>query len=70
MSSLLALFGFTIILENVIQRAWTADFRAITPWYSGASLAQRVDYRARNRFAARLIPMNSRRREPWDPVYR
>ena len=38
MSSLLALFGFTIILENVIQRVWTADFRAVTPWYSGASL--------------------------------
>ena len=33
MSSLLALFGFTIILENVIQRVWTADFRAVTPWY-------------------------------------
>ena len=39
MSALLALFGFTIILENVIQRVWTADFRAISPWYSGASLA-------------------------------
>jgi branched-chain amino acid transport system permease protein len=35
MSVLLALFGFTIILENVIQRVWTADFRALSPWYSG-----------------------------------
>jgi branched-chain amino acid transport system permease protein len=39
MSSLLALFGFTIILESLIQRVWTADFRALSPWYSGTSLA-------------------------------
>ena len=38
MSSLLALFGFTIILESLIQRVWTADFRALSPWYSGTSL--------------------------------
>ena len=38
MSSLLGLFGFTIILENVIQRVWTADFRALSPWYSGTPL--------------------------------
>jgi branched-chain amino acid transport system permease protein len=33
------LFGATIALENVIGRVWTADFRALAPWYSGTSLA-------------------------------
>jgi branched-chain amino acid transport system permease protein len=39
MSALLALFGFTIILENIIVRVWTADFRALSPWYSASSIA-------------------------------
>jgi branched-chain amino acid transport system permease protein len=39
MNSLLVLFGLTIALENVITRVWTADFRTLTPAYSGTSLA-------------------------------
>jgi branched-chain amino acid transport system permease protein len=38
MSTLLALFGATIILENLIQRVWTADFRALSPWYAGVAV--------------------------------
>ncbi|MDQ3812275.1 MAG: branched-chain amino acid ABC transporter permease [Chloroflexota bacterium] len=37
MNSLLVLFGLTIALENVITRVWTADFRTLTPAYSGTS---------------------------------
>jgi branched-chain amino acid transport system permease protein len=37
-SSLMILFAFTIVLENVITRVWTGDFRAMTPAYSGMSL--------------------------------
>jgi len=36
-SSLMILFAFTIVLENVITRVWTGDFRAMTPSYSGVS---------------------------------
>jgi branched-chain amino acid transport system permease protein len=39
MNSLLVLFGLTIALENIITRVWTADFRTLTPAYSGTSLA-------------------------------
>jgi branched-chain amino acid transport system permease protein len=39
MNSLLVLFGLTIALENVITRVWTADFRTLTPAYSGTSLS-------------------------------
>src|SRR5437879_1824875 len=37
-SSLMILFAFTIVLENVITRVWSGDFRAMTPAYSGVSV--------------------------------
>lgn len=38
MDSLLVLFGAMIVVENLIQRVWSADFRTLNPWYSGTSV--------------------------------
>jgi branched-chain amino acid transport system permease protein len=37
-SSLMVLFGLTIVAENVITRVWSADFRVLSPPYAGTSL--------------------------------
>jgi branched-chain amino acid transport system permease protein len=35
--SLMVLFAFTIVLENVITRVWSADFRTLSPSYAAHS---------------------------------
>lgn len=35
--SLLVLFAFTIVVENVITRVWSADFRTLSPAYAAHS---------------------------------
>jgi branched-chain amino acid transport system permease protein len=36
--TLLVLFAFTIVIENVITRVWSADFRTLNPSYAARSL--------------------------------
>ena len=37
-STLMVLFAFTIIVENLITRIWSADFRTLSPPYAASSL--------------------------------
>ena len=37
-STLMVLFAFTIIAENLITRIWSADFRTLSPPYAASSL--------------------------------
>jgi branched-chain amino acid transport system permease protein len=37
-STLMVLFAFTIIVENLITRVWSADFRTLSPPYAASSL--------------------------------
>jgi branched-chain amino acid transport system permease protein len=36
--TLLVLFAFTIVIENVITRVWSADFRTLNPSYAARSM--------------------------------
>ena len=36
--TLMILFAFTIVVENVITRVWSADFRSLNPSYAGRGL--------------------------------